>query len=209
MGRVDPAGRRRVAVAVAVVVHGALGAALLLQPRPERATEPPVFSVQLLRPPRPETPRPLAERGASTPAPSPSVQPRRAVAPSAVGPLTAGDSAPPARADAPLRPPPGLDPAIRNSLAQRLDCREPIPPAMRERCAQRLVDAPEMRLAEMNPYALTADHMAVMAGVRHGENATRASCDAMRNLDNTCINLLPDNLLKDSERKRGAPPPPR
>ncbi len=63
--------------------------------------------------------------------------------------------------------------------------------------------APDRRVRETNPYIRMGEHVAVMAKVRRAENTGyRASCEAMRNLDPTCPNVLPDNLPRDFELPR-------
>ena len=89
-------------------------------------------------------------------------------------------------------------------MAARFGCQRPneLSPEQRAACADRLGATTQVTV-KAEPYFRMREHAAIMAKVRRAENGGyRASCEAMRNLDATCPNLLPDNLAEDFELPR-------
>lgn len=190
------------AVAASLILHGALLAAWVLR-RPE-PQPPPLPAVDVLLAPEPAANSPevtASEPNTSEPA-AKAVRPRPAQAASAASPLTSAPAVAPAPAAAPLAPSPGSVPgALRSALAARLGCRNPdrLDPESRRHCEDQLAATPEVAV-KSEPYFRMQEHVAVMAKVRRTENTGyRASCEAVRNLDPSCPNALPDNLPRDFE----------
>lgn len=199
--------RRLGAVVAALLVHGALLAALVLsspQTPPPAATR--AITVELVRSPA-TTARPETKRTAA-------LDPPRSAPRLALRRPEVADTAPPS----PLAPVASATDdgraLSRETLARALsglaDC-DPAgldrPEARRAGCRRRPAQAADATGPLMDRGARLYDrmyaHVGIMADVRRAENGgERASCRARSNIDSSCPNLLPDNLPKDFKLPR-------